>query len=283
MDPRPPVDQTARAPGPRRLRLRYAGTCVVCATPLAKGAEAFHDPASKTVRCLACPVPGTGPIDQTIDHGVPGGSATREAERRTAKREARVKNRFGNRLGGVILALTDEPQSTRAWARGARGEEKLAEALADLPGIQVLHDRRVPGTPGNIDHLVVAPAGVFVVDAKRYQGTIRIRDRGGLFRTDLRLHVGDHDCSKLADNMGWQVATVERVLGSAGLEVMPPITPVLCFVDGEWPWFRPPESYHGVRLEGTRSIRDLITATQVLDGAAIERLTRILAAGFPAK
>jgi hypothetical protein len=79
-----------------------------------------------------------------------------------AKRAAKVKDRYGNRLGGVILALTDEPQSTRAWAQGARGEEELAAALADLPGIQVLHDRRAPETRGNIDHLVVAPAGVFV-------------------------------------------------------------------------------------------------------------------------
>jgi hypothetical protein len=81
--------------------------------------------------------------------------------------------------------------------------------------------------------------------------------------------------------MGWQVAAVERALQSAALEVMPPITPVLCFVEGEWPLFRPPESYRGVRLEGKRSIRELITHGQVLDGAAIERLIRVLATAFP--
>ena len=64
-----------------------------------------------------------------------------------------------------MLALTDDPQSTRAWARGARGEEELAAAVAEVPGVRVLHDRRVPGTRGNLDHLVLAPAGVFVVDA----------------------------------------------------------------------------------------------------------------------
>jgi hypothetical protein len=147
----------------------------------------------------------------------------------------------------------------------------------------VLHDRQAPGTPANIDHLVVAPAGVFVVDAKGHQGMIRIRDRGGLFRTDLRLYVGHRDCSDLAEDMGWQVAAVERVLRSADLKVMPPITPVLCFVNGEWPLFRPPDSYRGVRLESKRSIRELVTRGQVLDGAAIERLTRILANAFPTK
>jgi hypothetical protein len=62
--------------------------------------------------------------------------------------------------------VTSEPQSTRAWAIGAWGEEKLAEVLAGLDGLQVLHDRRVPGTRGNIDHIVIAPAGVFVVDPR---------------------------------------------------------------------------------------------------------------------
>jgi hypothetical protein len=61
---------------------------------------------------------------------------------------------------------------------GARGEEKLAGAILAMPGVNVLHDRRVPGSSANIDHIVIAPAGIFVVDAKLYQGLIRIRDRG---------------------------------------------------------------------------------------------------------
>ncbi len=46
---------------------------------------------------------------------------------------------------------------------------------------------------------------------------------------------------------------------------------------------RPPDAYRGFRLEGTRSIRELITHRQVLNGAAIERLARMLAAAFPPK
>jgi hypothetical protein len=64
---------------------------------------------------------------------------------------------------------------------GARGEEALGAALAQLPGIRVLHDRRVPGTRGNLDHLVVGPASVFVVDAKHYPGnTLRPDDTAAL-------------------------------------------------------------------------------------------------------
>ena len=73
---------------------------------------------------------------------------------------ASVCDRFGRRLGAAILAVTDEPQSTQAWAKGARGEEKLAKALEGIEAVWTLHDRRMPGTRGNIDHIVKGPAGV---------------------------------------------------------------------------------------------------------------------------
>ncbi len=73
-----------------------------------------------------------------------------------------------------------------------------------MPGLRMLHDRRVPGTRGNIDHIVMAPADVFIVDAKNHKGRIEIRDRGSFFRTDYRLTVGGRDCSSLADGMSWQ-------------------------------------------------------------------------------
>jgi hypothetical protein len=216
-----------------------------------------------------------------IDSGSAGASAQREHDRRAANREARVRERFGRRFGGVLLAIVDEPQSTRAWAKGAHGERKLAESLARLPNVIVLHDRSVPGTRGNIDHLVIAPAGLFVVDAKHYKGRLQIRDKGGLFRIDNRLYVGGRDCSSLAENLGWQVKAVQTRLES--VEVAMSVTPVLCFVDVDWPLLFRPESYRGVRLESPKSLRKLITAMPALDAVAIDKLARILATGLPAK
>jgi len=280
--------QEPTAVGLQKLRLRFAGRCVLCGAALPQGAQALYHAATKTVRCLECPnaAPGedvgaalTEP--PPLDSGTAGGSAQREHDRRAAKREERVKERFGRRFGGVILAVVDEPQSTSAWAKGALGERKLAEVIAGLPDVVALHDRRVPGTRGNIDHLVIAPTGLFVVDAKHYDGRLRIRDKGGLFRTDERLYVGGRDCSRLADNMAWQVTAVETLLAS--VEVTMPITPVLCFIDVDWPVLFAPHLFRGVRLEDPASLRKLITAMPALDAAAIDKLARILAAGFPAK
>ena len=273
----------ARHPELRRLRLRYPGTCVVCGAPLAKGTEALYQRANGSVRCLACPAGQTEVPGILAATGVAGRSAEHEHERRRATREARVKARLGDRLGRVVLAVTGEPLSTRAWRVGAQGEITLAAALAAVPDIRLLHDRRVAGTRGNIDHLVVGPAGVFVVDAKHYVGLIRIRDRGGLFHTDERLYIGRRDCSELADHMAWQVEAVERALLAADLDIVPRVVAVLCFVDGEWPLFRRPAVFRGVRLEGTKSIVRLVTDGRLLAAAAIDNLAGILAAALPAK
>lgn len=265
----------------KKLRLIYAGKCVVCGAALPQGSQAMYHAASKTVRCIGCSEEAAEVGAAPIDAGTAGASAQREHDRRAANREARVKERFGRRFGCLLLGFVDEPQSTRAWSKGALGERKLAAALAGLPDVVVLHDRSVPGTRGNIDHLVIAPAGLFVVDAKHYKGSLRIRDKGGLFRTDYHLYVGGRDCSSLAENMGWQVTAVETLLAS--IEVTIPVTPVLCFVDVDWPLLFRPESYRGVRLESPKLLRKLITATPALDAVAIDKLARILATGFPAK
>jgi hypothetical protein len=268
----------------RRLVLRYAGTCDRCGKQLIKGTEALYDASTRAVRCIECAA--TLEPEATAlpdDSGVAGSSAQREHDRRHVARGERVRRRLGKTLGSVVLALSDDPQSTRAWARGAKGEQKLAEALQDVPDLRLLHDRRVPHTKGNIDHLLVSSAGVFVVDAKLYKGLIEIRDVGGLFKTDKRLYVGHRDCSELATNMGWQLEAVQLAIAAANITPSPPVIPVLCFVDGDWPLLWPPTEFHGVRLEGKRSIKKLITSTQILDPQTIDRIHHALAIAFPPK
>jgi Nuclease-related domain len=237
------------------------------------------------MRCIECPVDASRPAEaETIDEGVAGQSARREYERRAAKREAAIADRWGTGLTArVVRAVTSEPQSTRAWVSGAAGEEKLAAELAKVPGLRMLHDTRVRGTRGNIDHIIIAPAGVFVVDAKNHHGMVEIRNRGLLLRPDYRLTVGRRDCSAMADNMGWQVEAVVQALQDAGLDPLPPVTPVLCLLEAEWPLFGAPGEFHGVRLESHRSIKRLLTRDAALDEASAEAITQSLARALPPK
>ncbi len=234
------------------MKLRYAGVCRVCEAELAARVEAIYERTTKTVRCLDCS-PATRPPDEVspahsvvevrakraskpstnpIDPGTPGASARREYERRRAKDEAGVRERHPN-LGGLILALTEEPQSTKAWGTGAIGEERLGEKLNDLASdtLRVLHDRRIPGTRANIDHIALTPSGVYVIDPKRYSGRPTLKIERGLLRPRTeKLLVGGRDRTKLVHGVLKQVDLVRAIAGDHV-----PVTGVLCFIDADWP------------------------------------------------
>lgn len=261
--------------------VKYDGVCARCGAELLRGTPAVWDRPTRTIRCIECPT--APPETPEVDAGVAGRSARAEHDRREARRDAAITERWGTGLvARVVRAVSVEPQSTRAWAIGAAGEEKLAAELESVDGIRMLHDRRVPGTRGNIDHILVAPAGVFVVDAKANKGGIEIRDRGGLFRTDYRLMIGGRDCSAMADKMAWQVDAVRAAFEPIDVDT-PPVIPVLCFLEVEWPLLRSPESFRGVRLESHRSIKRLLTRAPVVSDAAVEVIVSALSRALPAK
>jgi hypothetical protein len=116
------------------------------------------------------------PDEPVIDGGSAGASAQREYERRKSKREQRVRTAHP-RIGGFLLAVTDDPQSTKAWATGAAGEMVLGRRLDGLANETtfVLHDRRIPPKKANIDHIVISASGVFVIDAKKYNGRFGLK------------------------------------------------------------------------------------------------------------
>lgn len=68
-------------------------------------------------------------------------------------------------------------QSAERYEKGAVGEEATARALSALPATEwtVFHDIRWPGRKlANIDHVVVGPPGVFVIDTKNWSGSVTV-------------------------------------------------------------------------------------------------------------
>jgi hypothetical protein len=160
--------------------------------------------------------------------GAAGASARREHERRKARREEEVLRRHP-RAGTLLLAVSEAPQHERRWAHGAGGEELVAEALSKRCSdtVRVLHDRRMPGSRANIDHLAIAPSGVWVVDTKRYAGKIRVAKP--LLRA-ARLEIGGRDRTKLVDGLARQVDAVRAAV--ADLAPGTAVHGALCFVEG---------------------------------------------------
>jgi hypothetical protein len=115
--------------------------------------------------------------------------------------------------GGCGLGPARTPSPGGA---GAAGERRTAQLLGPLErhGWAVLHDLAIPRSQANIDHLVIGPGGVFVVDSKQYRGRLQLDPSGRLWHGRYPLAPTLHAVSFEAD----QAAVV---LPDPGMAVVP--------------------------------------------------------------
>jgi hypothetical protein len=209
-------------------------------------------------RAVGITSPPSGFLDQ---HGRPGHSATGEYRRRRAADWQSWKPTITLRIAAVLTAsvsvglltaavatsslawftgliaaaalawrLRFRPSvDTLAWRRGANGERRTAHLLAPLErhGYRVFHDLAIPGSAANVDHLVVGPTGVFVIDSKRYQGHLHYAAG--------RLWHGQRPLDRTLDTLWWEATQVAETLGF-GPDLH--IYPVLCMHVARLPWMR---------------------------------------------
>lgn len=253
---------------------------------------AVYERLTRSVRCEQCPREPGIPVDsgppndqskidahQDDDADVAGGSARREYERRKNAREQRIRAQHP-KLGGLILALSDEPQSTRAWEQGAVGEELLAARLKELPSnARVLHDRRISGTRANIDHIVIAPSGVWVIDAKRYKGKRpALHVEGGILRPRTEsLRIGGRDGTKLVNAVTSQVQRVTAALANPGVDVFG----VLCFLESDWPLFGGDFTVNDIRVLWPRLLVKRISGAHAREPVDVDDVYSRVATAFP--
>jgi hypothetical protein len=217
-----------------------------------------------------------------LDTGTAGASGRREYERRRARREEATRERHP-RIGNLLLKFQEVPAHEQAWATGAAGEEELAACLARrCPGAIVLHDRRMPGSRANIDHLAVAPSGVHVIDAKRYRGKIEVRTP---FFGDAKLVIGGRDKTKLVDGLERQAEAVRSFVSSVAPEIT--VTACFCFLNPAGqaggsgiPLLRT-LSIRGHSLFSPRKLAKRLNEPGALDPGQIRDLAAALATRFP--
>ena len=121
-------------------------------------------------------------------------------------------------LAGAVLVgwrLRFRPsEQARTWQRGARGECHTARLLRPFTreGYVVFHDLVMPDSPANVDHLVIGPTGVFVIDSKQWTGSVHHSADGLVWHNHYRL-------DRTLDTVRWEAETVGRLLGTraAGL------------------------------------------------------------------
>src|SRR5829696_4802928 len=105
--------------------------------------------------------------------------------------------------------------ATVAWRRGAAGERRTARLLAPLErcGWAVLHDLAIPGSPANIDHLVIGPGGVVVIDTKQYRGQLWLDPDGLVWH-------GRHQLVATLRKVRWAADQADQVLGVADVQIL---------------------------------------------------------------
>jgi hypothetical protein len=267
----------------RMLKLRRRDTCCVCATALAAGAPAWWDPTNRTVTCAPCgdrglQPPATVAAPGELDRGHAGASVAREHQRRKRGREERTRKAHP-RIGGLLLALRGAPHHEEAFRSGQLGEERLGawlERSSSRGSAIVLHDRRMPSGYGNIDHLVIAPSGVFVIDAKNVRGKVQI---SAPLIGKAKLKIGGYNRTKLVDGLDRQVAAVRGVLTEAGRSEVP-IQGVLCFLQADLPLLGT-SKMRGHLLLSRRALTKRLNRDGPLDQTSLDVLARTLAHTLP--
>ena len=185
--------------------------------------------------------------------------------------QAYTDARWGAVAAGAIalVMLYGFVQSPKvdAWGTGAEGERATARDLAGLgdAGFVILHDRRVPGYGGNIDHVAIGPTGVWAIETKSLRGKVEIDG------DDLK--VGGYRRDKIVDQVYREAVAVQVALGASVTKLGLTVTPVICLHRGELPFFN--KTVRGVRLASGRQLARLLrTGEARLTAEQVQTLAR---------
>lgn len=114
------------------------------------------------------------------------------------------------RAADALGIPTQRGREAARYRAGAVGEQHTAQRLAPLEreGWTVLHDRALPGSRANLDHLLVSPSGTVIVpDSKRWSAKYPVRVSGG------RLLHGEVDVTGRLRGLRHEAGIVSRLLG----------------------------------------------------------------------
>ena len=183
----------------------------------------------------------------------------------TARESARARRRAaGNRL---LAWAADVRTGERDRRTAARAERKVARELRRLdPGWWMLHSLPIDDEGGDVDHLLIGPAGVFVLEVRDHiRSEVRVNDlavmvdrRETMLLPELRAHATD---------------VHERLSSACGFAV--PVRPVLVVLARQLSVKRQPEGVDVVgRHRIARWLREQPAVQSFETAAAIQFVAR---------
>lgn len=173
-------------------------------------------------------------------------------------------------VGLVINILFTVPNHITSWSTGAAGEVRTAQFLEPLrsEGFRVLHDRRIPGSRANIDHIVIGPPGIFVVETKSFGGSLKVRGN--------EVYVAGRRRTGMIEEAKREALAVQVALAMELETVGLPVVPVICVHRASLPWLG--AAAGGVRIvSGKELIKRLRKAEARLDPDTVRWLAQAAA------
>jgi hypothetical protein len=172
-----------------------------------------------------------------------------------------------------------ERRRTRGFSKPSRTGFDHGELVPELrehspEGTRFLVNRLIPEAGLQVDLIVIAPAGIWVLDAERLRGEARVIGRG----PGQELWIGNYDCTDLIP----QLTRTTSIVGSAVDELVAyvPTSGAFCMTEAELPFFRT-LTVRGIPICGTEAITKRLNVPGPIDQAASRRLERDLALRFP--
>jgi Nuclease-related domain len=153
--------------------------------------------------------------------------------------------------------------SASVWRRQAAMQRRAAGALQplELEGYLVLHDLTLPAWPASLDHLVIGPTGVWVIQSWRRSRLPRLRRRGSPWRA--RAATGG-----TAPEVRWEAAAVADILAGGSLI---PVRALLCAHGGTLPGVQ--RSVDGIQVTTLPQLADVVRHGSPLTPDEVEQAT----------
>ncbi|UTB32362.1 MAG: NERD domain-containing protein [Methanobacterium sp. ERen5] len=95
-------------------------------------------------------------------------------------------------LGIILLVLSvfvgtrlysNGVKNGKSWNKGIVGEKTVTKYLNKLPEAYfIFNDVKFPGSYGDLDHVVVGPTGIFVIETKNYDGFYVVKEDGWYYQ-----------------------------------------------------------------------------------------------------
>ena len=144
----------------------------------------------------------------------------------------------------------------------------------------VLHSVALAPRTGRVDHVVIVPSGIWLIDSMVLSGRIERRIVKSSCEPESRLFLDGRDRTDLVDGLGVlrQARGVIRTMGLGDV----PVHRAVCVIDAVWPMMGKPFQVGDVWITWPRGLTDRIRSSNVISAERLrpiaQRLTdRVLA------